>query len=508
MRRRAGIGIGIERRHFLAASAVLLGLPGAYCTRRRPSFTSDPFTLGVASGDPLSDSVVLWTRLAPLSEELSRENVEVSWSIASDEAMRSTVREGVAIASPHGAHSVHVEAEGLESDRWYWYRFRAGDAESEVGRTRTAPADGASVEGVRFAFASCQHYEHGYYTAYRHMAAEELDYVFHLGDYIYESVFGENLVRSHDSGEPETLAEYRDRYALYKSDPDLRAAHAAFPWIVTWDDHEVDNDFAGAISENNDPIDRFLIRRAAAAQAYYEHMPLRRASIPSGPDIRLYRKLPFGDLAQFHVLDTRSYRTDQPCGESRAPLCEGALDPQATILGEDQERWLYDQLDRSTALWNVIPQQVIVGHVDRLPGEGAAFAMDKWSGYDACRRRFMRFLADRAPSNPVVLTGDVHSNWVIDLESEGKTVATELVGTSITSNGDGMDQTASSPAILSENPFVKFFNAQRGYVTCEASRERLEARYRILDYVTREGSPVNTRATFVVENGARGAQEA
>lgn len=375
------MSIRLDRRRFLANSLAfggltLFGLPGAYPTWAQPRFTSYPFSLGVASGDPHPDSVVLWTRLAPdplRDGGMPQENVEVRWWIASDEAMRQVVQEGKVLATPDWAHSVHVEVQGLEPARWYWYQFRVGAESSPLGRTRTAPGRNERVDRLRLAFASCQHYESGYYTAYRHMAQEDLDLVFHLGDYIYEiyeSSPARQRVRSHGSGEPMTLQEYRNRYALYKSDRDLQAAHAAFPWIVTWDDHEVDNDWAGPISEENDPVEVFLKRIAAGAQAYYEHMPLHRTSLPSGPKIRLYRRFTYGDLASFH---TCSFRTDQPCGERIAPLCPEALDADATILGAEQERWLYEGLDRSRARWNVIPQQVMMGLVDRREGPDEAF---------------------------------------------------------------------------------------------------------------------------------------
>lgn len=287
---------------------------------RRPTFASYPFSLGVASGDPLPDSVVLWTRLAPdplRGGGMPEEDVQVEWVVAQDERLTRVVKRGTALAPAALAHSVHLEVSGLEPDRWYWYQFRVAGEASPVGRTRTAPPLEADPRLLRFAFASCQHYEQGFYTAYRHLANEDLDLVFHLGDYIYENSGVREQVRFHTYTELATLQDYRNRLALYKTDPDLQAAHAAFPWVVTWDDHEVDNDYAGKISENNDPEAAFLQRRAAAYQAYYEHLPLRRSSMPRGPDAEIYRSLPFGRLARFYILDTRQYRTDQPCGPER-----------------------------------------------------------------------------------------------------------------------------------------------------------------------------------------------
>src|SRR5262245_2265884 len=348
-----------NRRRFLLGAGALSGLAltgqfPAYPQTRPPKFTSDPFSLGVASGDPLLDGVVLWTRLAPdpiNGGGMPPTAVTVNWEIAADDGMKEIVQRGSAVASPELGHSVHVEAPGLKPGRWYWYRFMVGDAVSPIGRTRTAPAFNARLDRLRFAFASCQHYEAGYYTAYKHMAEEQLDLVVHLGDYIYEGAPAADRPRKHNSPEIISLEDYRNRYALYKSDPNLKLAHAAFPWIVTWDDHEVDNNYANDVPEDKQSREAFLERRARAYQAYYEHMPLRRSSLPRGPGMRLYRRLRFGDLAEFNVLDTRQYRDDQPCGDGNKPLCPEALNPQATMMGEAQERWLFNNLDRSKALW-------------------------------------------------------------------------------------------------------------------------------------------------------------
>ena len=425
--------------------------------------------------------------------------------------MRRIVRQGRATAAAEAAHSVHVEVEGLDPDRWYWYRFRAGDATSPIGRTKTLPRSGADVNRLRFAFASCQHYEAGYFTAYRHMATEDLDVVFHLGDYIYEGPGRDGATRRHHGPELTTLKHYRERYAQYRLDPDLQAAHAAFPWIVTTDDHEVDNNYAADISENSDPRDAFLARRAAAYQAYYEHMPLRRTSIPAGPRIQLYRQFTYGRLASFFVLDTRQYRTDQPCGDTTKPPCPGTADPAATLLGATQEKWLLDSLDRSQRRWNVLPQQVMMARVDQMPGPEERVSMDQWSGYDAGRTRLLEFFARRRASNPVVLTGDIHSNWVNDLkvdfrDEKSPAIATEFVGTSIASGGDGADLPDRLKGVMAENPFVRFYNAQRGYVSCSVTPQRWQADYQVVDFVTKKDAPRRTRASFVVADGRPGAE--
>jgi alkaline phosphatase D len=506
----------LTRRDFLAGGLTLVPGARAACAaaRRVVSFASTPFTLGVASGDPTADGVVLWTRLAPdplNGGGMPPEPVEVAWQVASDDRMQTIVRRGAGLARPDAAHSVHVEVDGLAPDRWYWYRFRAGNELSPIGRTRTLPARNAAIDRLRFAFASCQNYEMGYFTAYRHLADEDLQLVFHLGDYIYEGGPRDGFTRRHFGGEPTTLQEYRNRYAQYKADGDLQAAHAACPWVVTWDDHEVDNDYAAEISERRDPVTAFLQRRAAAYRAYYEHMPLRQASRPRGPLLQLHRSLSFGRLASFFVLDTRQYRSDQPCGARFGPICDEARDPRTSILGESQERWLFDGLTKSAATWNVIPQQVMMAKVDWGVGADERYATDHWSGYDAARTRLCEFFAGARPRNPVVLTGDIHSHWVNDLkvdflDPKAPAVATELVGTSISSGGDGVDQPESAQAVLAENGFVKFYNGQRGYVVCELTERALAADFRTLEYVSRPGSPLATRASFVVEDGRPGAE--
>ncbi|MGV3483805.1 MAG: alkaline phosphatase D family protein [Planctomycetaceae bacterium] len=510
------------RRHFLRAAAALslvpwVQTPALGVVLSNYSFRDYPFSLGVASGDPLSDGVVLWTRLAPdplHGGGMPAENIEVSWQVASDPAMKQVVARGVEVATPQFAHSVHAEVSGLEPGRTYWYRFKAGNDVSPIGRTKTAPATDASVDRLRFAFASCQHFESGYFNAYYHMAGEDLDLVVHLGDYIYEGAAVSGAVRKHIGPEIETLDDYRTRYALYKSDTDLQAAHAAFAWLVSWDDHEFDNNCAGDISEKSD-VDpaAFLVRRASAYQAYYEHMPLRRSSLPNGPLMQIYRGCSWGRLAEFNVLDTRQYRSDQPCGDRNTAPCSESLSDKQTMLGAEQEQWLHDRLSRSPATWNILAQQVMMARADRKAGEDIAYSMDQWPGYEVPRRRLMQFLHDQRIANPVVLTGDIHSNWANELnidydDQASPTVASEFVGTSITSGGDGWQRRAGSDAILAENPFVKFYNGERGYVRCEVTPQRWQTDYQVVPFVSRKGAPQITRASFVVEQGSPGVNPA
>ena len=332
------------------------------------------------------------------------------------------------------------------------------------------------------------------------------------GDHIYEYGAQPDKPREHNGAEIVSLTDYRNRYDLYKTDPNLQAAHAAFPWIVTWDDHEVENNYANDRSENNDPPAEFLIRRAAAYQAYYEHMPLRRFSVPEGLNVLLYRRVTFGDLAEFNVLDTRQYRTDQPCGDGLKPRCDEAFDPSATMTGTQQESWLFQGLDRSQAHWNIIAQQTMLGqyNFDARP-EIATFNLDQWDGYVAARQRLLEFLQQRQPSNPVVITGDIHSSWVHDLKldfnnPESPTVGTEFVGTSISSDFPSQF-IAPVTAALSKNPHTKFFNgALRGYVRCQLTRDRWQTDYRIVSTISEPEATISTLASFVVEDGQPGAQ--
>ncbi len=515
----------LSRRRLIAtAGAAALGaastqVPLARAHRPLARIPDYPFTLGVASGEPRPDGVVLWTRLAPeplTGGGMPDRTFPVRWEVAHDERFRRIVRRGEADARTRLAHSVHVELEGLEPGREYFYRFRAGGETSAVGRTKTAPR--RNVRALRFAFASCQQYEHGYYTAYGHLAREELDLVVHLGDYIYEYGPHEYVapggnVRHHSGPEIVTLEDYRNRHAQYRTDTDLQAAHSAFPWLVTFDDHEVENNWADEVPENDQPREPFLFRRAAAFQAYYEHMPLRRSARPHGVDIRMYRRAAFGDLATFNLLDTRQYRSDQACGDGTDIGCDERLDPARTITGSEQERWLLKGLGSSRATWNVLAQQVFMAQRDFEPGPAQRFSMDAWDGYAASRDRLLSFIATRRVANPIVLTGDVHNNWAADLKAnfdnpDSRALGAEFVGTSITSGGDGSDTTASGDTTLAQNPHIKFFNGQRGYVRCHLDREAWKSDYRIVPFVRRPGAPVATRASFVVEAGSPGLQPA
>ncbi|WP_309123978.1 alkaline phosphatase D family protein [Arthrobacter sp.] len=478
-----------------------------------PRFSANPFTLGVASGEPLPDGVVLWTRLAPDPLRLDgtggmpEMQVPVSWQVSEDPSMRKVVRAGAAHAQPQLGHSVHVEVGGLRPDRQYYYRFRAGETLSPIGRTRTAAAPGAALNSFSFAFASCQNYPAGFYTAHKHMSQEDLDLVVFLGDYIYEGGGQGTIGRGWaPAKEATTLADYRVRHAQVKTDADLQASHGAFPWLVTFDDHEVDNNWAGEDSDPNTPVDQFLVRRAEAFQAYYENMPLRLAQRPEGSKLSLHRRRTFGDLVDFYMLDTRQYRDDQTGSES------GRLDPARTILGNEQEDWLRKSLAGPTARWNTLAQQVVFSQRDFQVGPEQGLNEDSWDNYPVARDRMSAYFAELgAGKNPVIVTGDVHMNYVCDIRTDfnnpaAPVVGTELVGTSITSGGDDTGNPAGDARQLEENPHIRFINRERGYVRNTITPSEWTADFRVVDYVTRPGAPVRTRASFVIEEGKPGAE--
>jgi alkaline phosphatase D len=513
------------RRSFLsatgaAAALALTGtLPGLdavgipHRTDKRPLFT-----LGVASGDPLPDAVVIWTRLAPGPLEpfggMDDRTVGVEWEVAEDEHFRRVVRRGTAHARPEYAHTVHVDVRGLRSWRHYFYRFRANGQVSPVGRTRTAPAP-ADQPAVSMAVASCQAYYDGFYTAYQDVARRDHDVVLFLGDYIYEVGVGPMAgVRNQPvpvdfSGEIFTLDEYRARYALHKTDPDLQAAHAAAPWIVTLDDHEVEGNWAGYISEDGVPPDDFVVRRANGFRAYWEHMPLRLDQSPDGPSIQLYRHLRYGRTADLSVLDTRQFRDDQTSTGGWLPPDEVSQDPARTITGDAQERWLLDTLHRSSSRWNVVAQQVAMAQLDRKTGPDLELPMDTWNGYAGSRDRVLSGVRDRHVRNFVVLTGDLHRAVASDLrvnfaDPSTPVVGSEFVTTSISSGKDGVDSDATGKALLAENPHVKFQSVQRGYLSCRLDSSQWTSEYRVVDRVVTPGGTASTRATLVVEDGRPG----
>ncbi|MDI3387284.1 alkaline phosphatase D family protein [Streptomyces sp. B-S-A8] len=522
----------LGRRRFLtvtgaaAALAFATNLPGtgaahaAELDARRIS--DDPFSMGVASGDPQPGNVVLWTRLAPQPFEadggLPARRVTVAWEIAHDDRFARTVRRGTATAHPEFGHSVHVEVDGLDAGRVYYYRFRTGKWVSPVGRTRTAPARAAAVSALKLAAVSCQAYHDGYFTAHGHLAQDDVDVVLHLGDYLYEYAvnstggarsYTDRVLPAHFNRETVTLDDYRMRYGLYKSDPDLKAAHAAHPFLVTWDDHETENNYADDIPENSVPPEEFLIRRAAAYRAYWENQPLRRPQQPSGPDMQLYRRLHWGRLAQFDILDTRQYRSDQAYGDNAHPAGPETDDPKRSITGATQERWLLDGWRKSRALWNLLPQQVVVSQRAFDLTDTPKLSMDAWDGYRASRTRVLDGARAAGIDNLMVLTGDVHRGYAFDIKQDfddpdSRTLGTEIVATSIASGEDGADRPATWDTYMKANPHLKFFNGRRGYVTVALGTDAARADFKTVPAVTTPGAPISTAASFVTEAGDPG----
>jgi alkaline phosphatase D len=496
----------------LAASLSRLPLDLAYGAASK--HRADPFTLGVASGDPAHHSIVLWTRLAP--EPLRADGgmeprpVEVRWEVAKDPSMRRLVDRGRATAWPAFAHSVHVEVDGLDDGREYFYRFTTGSAASPVGRTRTAPR--GRVSELQFSFVTCQKWEEGFYPAYREIAREDHAFVVHLGDYTYEYGIANGWgprnpqLPPEFAAETQTLEQYRLRHALYKTDPHLQAAHRVHPFVVVWDDHEVVNDYTG------DPF--WFSRRANAYRAFYEHLPLRDASIPRGPSMPIYRKLTWGDLAELSMLDTRQYRSNPPCGFGEADRCPEAFEPEPTLTGPEQERWLLRNLARSDTRWNLIGQQVLMAELDHDGDAGELFWNDSWDGYPAARTRITRFLHDARVRNPVVITGDWHSTFANDVKLDyedprSPVVAAEFVTPSLSSNGDEEVYGPYYGPMIPFNPHIRFFDGDRhGSMTARLRRSELEIDWRIADRVGDPNAPVRTLRRFAVESGRPGIAQA
>lgn len=471
------------------------------------------FALGIASGHPRPDRLVLWTRLS--GADLP-ERVDVRWELAHDEAFTRIAARGTEVAEAAWAHSVHAEPQGLEAGRWYWYRFSALGQRSAVGRTRTAPAADAAAS-LRFAIVSCQRWDHNHYAAWRHLATQELDLVLFLGDYIYEYASPPTAVRLHEGTTTLTLDDYRARYAQYKSDPALQAAHAHAPWLTVWDDHEIENDYAAGTPQGG-PEPLFASRRAAATQAYWEHMPFPKAWRPRGTELRIYDRCDWGTLARIHTLDDRQYRDVQACprtnrnGSNTVPFkdCAALVDPRRSLLGAAQERWLADGWDLERP-WNLVAQQTLMARfswTDPAQG-GGTYWTDGWDGYAASRQRLLQGVAERRLPGAVVLGGDVHAHYVADLkvdydDAKAPVVASEFCGTSISSNGMAQSRVT---AALPHNPHLHHARSdQRGYVSFTLDAKRLQAQLHAVLDPKNPASEVNVAARFAVELGRPGPQ--
>lgn len=523
----------LQRRALIGAFAALSGLAlaspwaRAQAGQSQVRFGRNPFAAGIASGSPSSDGFVLWTRL--VAPELADAGpVPVRWEVFEDRPGRRVVASGDTWAEPALGHAVHVEVAGLAADTWYGYRFIVSDAVSAMGRTRTLPMPGAAVGRLRMALASCQRWEAGYYAAYRHMRAESPDLVIFVGDYIYERA-GSTAVRSdvrrHTLPEARTLETYRARYALYKSDPDLQAMHAACPWLVTWDDHELENNYGGTWSITDTPD--FAARRVASYQAYYEHMPLRVSTLLAGLQglrtgegaLRIHQYCDYGRLARLYLLDNRQYRDRPLCGsapkQAEAQVCVKE-DParRRSMLGRNQEQWLDDALREANHVgtaWNLVAQQTRFTPSNYPRGKGVSAGADAWDGYPDARQDLIDSIVGSQVRNPVILGGDVHRNWVAQVHRDpysidSPVIAAEYCGTSI-SSASGATAQADANA-RRRNPHCLFVNSgKRGYGLIEVSPERTIVTLRGVDDVARADSGIATLATFVTENGRPGARQ-
>lgn len=515
-----------SRRHTLVqlarAGAALALARLAAPVQARPEalhLTDDPFTLGVASGMPRPDGVVLWTRLAPQPLEpdggLPPVALKLQWEIADDEHFRQVRQRGEVWTGPERSHAVHVDVTGLPSARTYHYRFHCGGATSPIGRTRTAPAGDAEVGLLRLALASCQHYEQGHFAVHREIARQDLDIVLFVGDYLYETSNPNFRLRRHGP-RPTTLAGFRRHHAQYKLDPDLRAAHAAHPWVLTWDDHEVENDYAGERSPLHPDPQAFLALRAAAYQAYFEHLPLAPWMAPRGPQMRLHHRHAWGRLAELWTLDGRQYRSPQACPSAERPVggrlaapCPGLSDPQRTMLGLEQERWLQRSLADSPRQWKLLGQASQISPWGVGTPVGRRLYTDAWDGYPAARERLLSALAQAGLDNVVALGGDVHRHVAADLrvipnDPRSPVVASEFVTSSITTRG--LPDYAQG-LVRSSNPDLRHARSdERGYVLLSLDARRARAEFRATRFPVRADARLDTQAVYVVESGHAGVQ--
>ena len=502
------------------ASALPLAAP-AFVRHARAADVAR-FSLGVASGQPRPDGMVLWTRL---SGPGLPDKVPVQWELAADEAFTQIAARGVEMAETETAHSVHAEPAGLAPGRAWWYRFTALGDRSAPGRTRTAPAP-SSAASLRFAIASCQRWEHGHYAAWRDITASEPDLILFLGDYIYEYALATDAVRTVSGGLVSTLQGYRDRYAQYKADPLLQAAHACAPWLLVWDDHEVENDYAAGVgggllgSSLDGLLSDFRQQRAAAYQAYWEHMPFPKSARPREGSMRIHGHLDWGRLARIHLLDNRQYRDPQVCprpgrllGSNTVSLkaCPELLDPKRSLLGAEQERWLAEgwSLERP---WNLVAQQTLMSRLSWTdPATEPSYWTDGWDGYAPARQRLLGTAAQRQVPGLVVLGGDVHAHYVGQLRPDyddprSPVVGSEFCGSSISSRGPAQSRL---DAALPLNPHLLYGNSRhRGSVLFRLDARTLQADLRAVERPRDAASAVRSAARFVVEAGRPGPQRA
>ncbi len=506
----------------LAATGLLVSAPvraraGTDTVASALAFQANPFALGVASGDPSPTGVVLWTRVAPMPLQanggMPNVAVEVEWEMAADEGFRSATARGRQIAYPELGHTLHVEVEGLEPGRDYFYRFKVGTERSATGRTRTLPAAGA-MGTVRFGVMGCQRYEHAHFTALADLAREAPDFVYCYGDFIYEgrALQGfedpDRFARALPAATDEcfSLADYRLRYAMYRMDPNLQAASRAAPLIAIFDDHEVSNDWINDLHYHGHPPAVFLLRRAAALQAWYENLPLRRSSMPRGPDVAAYRRFEVGGLMRFNVLDTRQYRVGRFCPAKLTSECTPDPHSKDTMLGAAQEAWFAEGLkQRHAPVWTVMAQQILMARAHLVPKP------DKWDRVPVARQRLFDALVDAKAPNPVALSGDLHYAVGADLKRDFDAASASPIGTEILNLAVGSNPPADATdaffgKLKADNPHIKFLSRVRGWTLHTVSDKLWRAEFRAVSDPLRAGSAMKAAGVLSVEAGRPGIQ--
>lgn len=522
----------LQRRRFLSAMA--MGAAAATVASpwkgsafaATPRFVNDPFSLGVASGDPTADGFVLWTRLAPNPYDADQgitDLVEVVVEVAEDLAFTKIVRRQTEIARPDLNHSIHAEIYGLRPQHPYFYRFRVGLITSPIGRATTAPLLGANLDKFKFAWHSCAHYEQGFYTAYADMAAQNPDLILSLGDYIYESSWGPQ-VRRMPVNEAWSLADYRLIHSVAKTDKDLQAAHAVCPWVFIWDDHEVANDYQGDVGKVMQGFTAadFPSRKKNAYQAFFENLPLRRRSMLDAANrMRIYGQVNYGNLVEFNLLDTRQYRARAACaseGRYEAQMvsrntCAELQDANRTILGTAQERFFSDNMMRGTTKWSVLVQPTLFGTLNQKDNNGDPAAYnDGWGAFEPARQKLIENIRRRKDkASCVVIGGDVHAFFAGEVKMDyqnptSESVAVEFVGGSITSKSFNYERFS---AIVQESPHFKFFDDRtNGYGLGEISANQMDIKLRHTPSTWRRDAGFSNIKHYVVERGVNRLQEA